>query len=175
MNHWTSPAHYLFAVSLVIIFGYAAYKLPSTWSQNGQKPLPRPLKLWLIASAASFAFFLGFYSTPSLIPLALWPAAMLYGPFLIFLTVRLLTRYNWGNATRQQHTLAVAAGALTFMLVFAVLQELDKTRPDNTTGMALVSLIFIVGLLLLRRHVQHADKNQQTNQKTNNELGAQPS
>jgi len=153
MQHWTSPTHYLFALALLILFGYAAHKLPNNWGQKGQKQLPRPYKLWIFASLASFAFFLGFWSMPSLIPL--WPIAMLYGPLLTILTTKFLKRYNWNHPIKHEYLFALASGALTFFLVFAPLQELDKTRPDNTTGMTLVSLAFIIGLLWLHKRIKY--------------------
>jgi hypothetical protein len=57
-----------------------------------------------------------------------------------------------GNKTFK--ALAVVLGALTFFILFAPLQEFDKARPDNTTGMTLVGLAFIIGLIWLHRRIE---------------------
>ena len=41
---------------------------------------------------------------------------------------------------------------MVFML-FSMLQEFDASRLDDTTGMGLVGLSFLVGLILLRRRI----------------------
>ena len=53
---------------------------------------------------------------------------------------RLAARAAWGDGQR----LALLSGALTFLIVLAPLQELDKSRPDSTAGMAIVGLVFAV-------------------------------
>ena len=46
-----------------------------------------------------------------------------------------------------RHGLALASGVLAFFIVLAPLQEIDKTRADNTAGMGLVG--FAAALLLV--------------------------
>ena len=79
---------------------------------------------------------------------------MLYGPLLILVMTRFLKRYDWKNQANLEHLFALASGALTFFILFAPLQEFDKTRPDNTTGMTLVGLAFIIGLIWLHRRIE---------------------
>jgi hypothetical protein len=45
------------------------------------------------------------------------------------------------------HAWAMASGALTFFILLSPLVEFDRTRPDNTSGMALVGLA-TMGLLV---------------------------
>jgi hypothetical protein len=66
-----------------------------------------------------------------------------------------------GVFSAPMHLLALASGALTFLILLAPLQELDKTRVDNTAGMSLVGLaaaVFLVwiGLRLRRKPVADA-------------------
>jgi len=151
MNYWTPLPHLIFAVALMVLFGYLAHRLRADWGQQGQKALPKPRVLWLVATVASFAFFLGFYGLPSAVP---WQLLMLYGPLLIFLMVRFLKRYDWRERVSDMHVLALTSGALSWMIVFAVLQELDKTRTDTTMGMSIVALASVVGLIWLRFKVK---------------------
>jgi hypothetical protein len=155
MKYWTPLPQYLIGIAIMITFIHSARRLPPDWGTHGQKPLPKPIKLWLIAAAASFAFFLGFYSSPSLIP---WPLAILYGILLIFLIAKFITRYNWHQKPNDLHVFALGSGALTFFLAFAPLQELDKTRTDNTQGMTLVAIIAIIALIMLRQKLKQRNK-----------------
>ncbi len=146
MNYWTPLPHYLFGIAVMLMFAYAARRLPHDWGMHGHKALPKPIVLWVVAAAAGFAFFLGFYSSPYLVP---WPVAMLYGPLLVYAMAKLLTRFNWRQNVSDMHVLALCTGALTFFLTFAPLQELDKSRKDVTAGMSLVALAFAIGLIWL--------------------------
>jgi hypothetical protein len=67
---------------------------------------------------------------------------------------RSLKRYDWKNQANLKHLFALASGALTFFILFAPLQEFDKTRPDNTTGMTLVGLASIIGPNWLHRRIE---------------------
>jgi len=155
MNYWTPLPQYLFGMALMFLFGYLASKLPADWGQRGKRTLPKPLVLWFVSALAGFAFFLGFYSLPSIVP---WPIVMLYGPVLVFLMVRFLKGFNWRERTSDMHVLALVGGALMFMIVFAPLQELDKSRKDVTAGMSLVALAFAIGLVWLGQRIKHQIK-----------------
>jgi hypothetical protein len=152
MNYWTPAPQYLFGIALMVFFIYLARRLPANWRQQGQKTLPKPLVLWLVSTLAGFAFFLIFWSLPYTgLP---WPVALLYGPLLVFLILRFLKRFNWHQEPNGTHLFALVSGALTFFIVFAPLQELDKNRNDVTTGMSLVGLAFALGLIWLGLQVK---------------------
>jgi hypothetical protein len=159
MKYWTPLPQYLTGIAIMTTFIYLAQRLPPDWGTHGQKPLPKPRVLWLITAAASFAFFLGFYSSPSLIP---WPLAILYGVLLTILMTKFITRYNWHQQPNNMHVFALCSGALAFFLVFAPLQELDKTRTDNTQGMILVAIATIIALITLRHKIKQQNNQQQT-------------
>jgi hypothetical protein len=155
MQYWTPIPQYLLAIALMITFIQLARRLPQDWGNHGQRNLPRPFALWLVAAAVDLAFFLGFYASPTLIPS---PLAMLYGPLLIFLTTKFITRYNWKQKNTDIHTLALCSGALTFFLIFAPLQELDRTRVDNTQGITLVAVATIIALITLGYKIEQRNK-----------------
>ncbi|HKZ94391.1 MAG TPA: hypothetical protein VJ249_07420 [Candidatus Bathyarchaeia archaeon] len=156
MNYWTPLPQYLFGIAIMLVFVYLARRLPADWGMHGQKALPKTIVLWIVAAVAGFAFFLGFYSSPYLVP---WPVAMLYGPLLIFLMFIFLKRFNWGEKASDMHVFALCSGALTFFLVFAPLQELDKSRKDVTAGMSLVALAFAIGLIWLGLKIKQRNKD----------------
>lgn len=83
---------------------------------------------------------------------------MLYGPILILLMARFLKDFNWREKANDTHLFALTGGALTFLIVFVPLQELDKNRTDITTGMSLVPLAFTIGLILLGLQTKHRKK-----------------
>ena len=156
MNYWTPLPHYLFGTAVMLAFAYSAHRLPSDWGTQGQKALSKPIVLWLVAAAGSFAFFLGFYSSPSLVP---WPLATLYGLLLVFLMVKFIKRFNWRERASDMHIFALCSGALTFFLAFAPLQELDKNRRDITASMSLVALAFAIGLIWLGLRIKRRNKD----------------
>lgn len=59
-----------------------------------------------------------------------------------------------GLICSERHQLALASGGLMFFVLLAVLQEVDASRPDDMTGMALVGLVVFVFLIRLRRRVR---------------------
>jgi hypothetical protein len=140
---------YLTSVVMVLLFGYAAYRLPVTWG-NGSLPVPNPWIFWLLGTIGTFSFFFGFWLMPKVIPS--WLAGFLICLLFLFFTISTFTRYQW-HATTEKHRFALASGALTFFLVFAPLSELDTSRMDNPTGMSVVGLAFLIGLLFLNRRI----------------------
>jgi hypothetical protein len=156
-NYWPPLLQYLLTIVSMTLFGYAAYKLPAKWGGHGKKPLPRPFLMWVVGTVGTFVFFLGFWLIPTVIPQ--WPLGLLFGPVLVFLYAMLLKRYEW-KPFCEKHRFALVSGALTFFIVLAPLQELDASRPDNTAGMSLVGLAFLIGLILLRRRIWAAAKEE---------------
>lgn len=55
----------------------------------------------------------------------------------------------------EKHQLALVSGALGFLILLAPIQEFDSRRPDNTTGMTLVCIAFLIFLLWLARRVKN--------------------
>jgi hypothetical protein len=141
---------FLFIISLMIAFIFYAYRLPSNWGAKGSKKLPRPLLFWATGFLGTLAFFMIFWIGPHLTsPLIV----MVLGVSLIAGMTRFVKRFDW-NPPNDMHQLALVSGALSFFIMIAPLQELDKTRTDNPVGMSLVGLAFLVGLVLFRRQIK---------------------
>jgi hypothetical protein len=134
----------------MLAFIFYAYKLPSSWGDEGSKKLPKPMLLWAVGFLGTLAFFITFLAGPHLTsPLIV----MTLGVLLVVGIVRLLKRFDW-NLSNDLHQLALVGGGLSFLIVLAPLQELDKTRADNPMGMSLVGLAFLIGLVLFGRQVK---------------------
>jgi hypothetical protein len=149
-NYWPPVPQYLLSALVMLGFVYGAYRLPASWKKDGMRPLPRPRKLWMMGTIGTFAFFLGFWLMPELLPI--WPAGILFGSLLVFLSIKLLGSYDW-ERPHDREVLALVIGLLMFFIVTSPIQEMDATRPDNTSGMTLVGLVSLLLLLLLRRRV----------------------
>jgi hypothetical protein len=149
-QYWPPIPQYLFTILVLILFVSIAYRFPANWGGNGKRPLSKVSVMWIIGTSGTFAFFIGFGLIPNLIPW--WPVGILFGPVLVFIYAIVLKNYRW-KQPNERHIFALASGTLTFFLVFAPLQELDATRTDNTWGMTIVGIVFLIGLILLRRRV----------------------
>ena len=86
---------------------------------------------------------------------------------LVILVGWLVLRMSGGGAWTERHKLAIASGALGFFILLAPLQELDKTRTDNTTGMTVVALMMAIFLIWLALHIRNQKKFAIDGQKSN--------
>jgi hypothetical protein len=144
---------YAFMALLTAAFLIMAHRLPPDWARHGNKPMRRPRFYGLTALTGAIACGLIFWVLPNSLDFALAPAlVILLGAATILGVIRFLTRYDWRRGT-PMHRYGLAAGALSLFIVFSFFQELDKSRLDDTSGMSLVGLVFLIGLLLLRRRL----------------------
>jgi hypothetical protein len=158
---------FLGIIVIVMLLGYTVYKPPLQWD-NGNTTLIKPWILWILGVIGTFVFFFGFWLMPTLIPS--WPVGMLVSLGFLCLATALLKRYTWTVAT-DRHRFALVSGALLLFIVFAPLQEFDSTRTDNTTGMTLVGLVFLLGLFLMNRQLS-TNKIRPRNTRSSISIGA---
>ena len=78
---------------------------------------------------------------------------IIIGPAVILGFIRYLLSFKWVNAS-PLHRYAIAAGALAPFIFFSFLQEVDGSRADDTTGMALVGILFLIGLIAMHRNLK---------------------
>jgi len=71
-----------------------------------------------------------------------------------------LESYDWDWGGNAKPKLALVSGALLFLIVLAPLQQLDATRADNTSGMALVGIAAAALLMLLYYRISKQAQDQ---------------
>jgi FtsH-binding integral membrane protein len=142
---------YLTSAVLVGALFVLARKTPHKTGKNGSLNPSKPLKLALLGFFTTLSLFLLFGAGPTVIgsPAVL----MLLGIALVFAIFCLLKRYEW-DERRLYHKFALAAGALGFFIAIAPLQELDKSRLDNTQGMLFVGIAAAILLILVRKKLK---------------------
>lgn len=153
---------YLLAIiAAALLYSYAR-RLPAA-GLNAPRPtasiLPmaaaqvaRPAGFALLGFGGTFAWFILSWVVPNL-PAPV-PVALLAMISIAWAVTWLARRMSGQGAWQDQHRLALASGALGFFILLAPLQQMDTSRPDNTSGMALVGLAASLGLVWLWRRVQ---------------------
>ncbi|MFQ5950585.1 MAG: hypothetical protein ACE5KH_00700 [Candidatus Geothermarchaeales archaeon] len=153
--YWPPALQYLSSIAATVFFIYLAHRVPAGYGASGKKTLRRPWVLWLVGFSGTVSSFLLFGAGPFVISspwLVMALGVLIFGGFFW-----LLTRWEWKEATRL-HRLSVSAGLLSFFVVLAPLQELDQGRADDPSGMALVGLAFLVGLLLMAWRIRKREE-----------------
>jgi hypothetical protein len=149
---------YLLSILAVIFLYRLAQKLPARITHTpdaSDRPAARLRWFRLVGFAATLALFIIDWGWPALhLPVLLTILANIGLVAMVIWSVRWLSHHGaWGDEQR----LALASGALFFFVLLAPLQQLDSTRPDNTTGMTLVGLAALTLIVWLWRRV-HSNK-----------------
>jgi len=145
---------YAFMGLLAAAFTLMARRLPRDWARRGTKPMRGPRFFWLVAFLGALTCGAIFWVLPNSLTFFGAPVlVMLLGALTVLSVIYFIRDYAWKTAT-PLHRFAIAAGTLTPFILFAFIQELDQSRRDDTTGMALVGLMAIIGLASLRRSLK---------------------
>ncbi|UCD44602.1 MAG: hypothetical protein JSV27_10880 [Candidatus Bathyarchaeota archaeon] len=148
---------YAFMVLLTVAFIYLAHRLPPDWARRGIKPMRRPRFYGLTTLLGAIACGVIFWVLPNALEFPLAPVfVILLGLLTLLGVIWLLASHDWRQAT-PMHRYGLAAGVLIPFIEFAFLQELDTSRLDDTSGMSLVGLAFLLGLLLLGRKLRKTE------------------
>jgi hypothetical protein len=110
------------------------------------RPLGSPWRIALLGLGWAILLFFLLWALPGMgLPVVVVLASCaLFAWGSLVLAARLERRGVFASPVQ---ILALASGALSFLILLAPLQELDKTRPDNPAGMSLVGLAFAVFLM----------------------------
>jgi hypothetical protein len=145
---------YVLTLATVLALAWAARRLPVhifTHPPDGRsEPVMRLRVIGFIGTLSLFALSWAIPSTGAPALLNLWLMAGL--PAAILIAVAAASR---GRQLSERQSLGLASGGLVFFVLLTPLQQLSKNRADNTSGMAIVGLLFLVGLVLLEWRVRH--------------------
>lgn len=148
---WPPLPQYAFMTLVMFLFILLSRWLPSDWARRGTKPMRRPNFYTLVTLAGAFACGTIFWVLPNALAFPFAPVfVLLLGAATVIGLILFLVGYDWNRATAM-HRYGIVVGALAILILFSFFQELDASRLDDTSGMSLVGLAFLIGLLLLRR------------------------
>jgi hypothetical protein len=142
---------YLMAILAVIVLCAVARRMPGAFRKS--RPLdasvdkPRSLAFFSAGLAAAVAFFVLLWAVPNTKVGPLGDMALM---LLLVATAWLILRQ--GNAASRwdaRHQLALASGALSFLVLLAPVLELDPARAVERRGMALAGLAMAAFLVWL--------------------------
>jgi hypothetical protein len=146
-------APYMFLVMMAGVFIFLAKRFPRDWARNGVKPMRPPLFYTVVCFFAALSCGVIFWVFPNVFTFPLGPlAVILVGVLFILGFLRYLVGFNWSES-EPIHRYSLVLGCLLLFTISTVIQELDQTRLDNTSGMILVGFSFLLGLNLLRRRL----------------------
>ena len=148
---------YAFFVLVTTAFIILARSLPPDWARRGMKPMRRPRFYFMLSIIGALTCLAIFCVLPNALTFPLSPAlVVLVGGVTVTGLIRFIAGFDW-RRSRPMHRFGITAGVITLFAVSAVFQEMDKTRLDNTSGMALVGLTFLIGLAILWRRLKRAE------------------
>jgi len=149
LGFWPPAAQYLLGVAATLGFIYAANRLPSDWARRGAKPMRRPAFYTAVGFFAALASALTFGWLPSISDSFIHPLLVcIVGVALVYGVVRYLTGFEWRKAKRS-HLMGLVSGPVLLFILVSPIQELDASRPDDTSGMIIVGAAFLLLLALL--------------------------
>ena len=142
--------YYLLCLFLIVVFIYAAYRLPSDIGR-GDVELPSPRRLLLFGFIWVTTWFAIFWIGPHIVKSPVIIA--LLGALQLYLTYRYLSKFNWEFAT-DKHYVGIIFGILLWHIILAPIIEIAHPNPaENPAGMTLVGLAYLIFMIKLwRKH-----------------------
>lgn len=135
--------HYFLAAVAMTLFVYAASRLNPKKTDMSIKKTGSARRLFIISAAASFTFFLLFYSGPYIINNPV--IVILLGAVFILCGIWYVNRFDWRLPESAVNRLSIISGGLAFIIFLAFLMEFR-----GITGMSVVGLSAVALLLVLR-------------------------
>ena len=117
----------------------------------------RPAFYTAVSFFATLASGLAFGWLPSISDSFIHPLLVcVVGVAVVYGVVRYLVGFEWRNAKRSQ-LMGLVSGSVLFFILVSPLQELDASRPDDTSGMIIVGAAFLLLLALLWLKIRRDD------------------
>lgn len=147
------PAQYLMAILAVVGLVVLGKKLPHPLLGNREIRVPRALRFSLLGALWTLGFFLIAWELPQtgIPPSSTMSVMIVYAALVCYFLMRMSGN---GRAWSEVHQLATIAGALSFFIALAPLQEFNRAASKNTTGMGFVALAFIAFLAYLALRIK---------------------
>jgi hypothetical protein len=146
---WPPLPQYLLFMLVTVVYVIIAHKLPSDFGRRGLLKMRRPLYYFVLTTIVAFSCGFTFWILPNVLDFPVAPlGVILIGISLVLGYIRYLISFDWKSA-KPLHRFSIAAGSLVPLILSALIQEFDKSRIDDTSGMALVGITFIIGLLAM--------------------------
>ena len=145
---WPGLVQYWGAAFLVVVLILLAWLLPRGVFKPGAAAVRNPFRFWLAGFFGWVVFFLIFAAGPELIPV---PAVVMVLCLALAGGVTWLVMRLSGNtgSWRDTQRLALAAGPLSFFILFTPIREYVGISDDNPAGMVVVGIIAAVLLIAL--------------------------
>lgn len=149
-----AASHYLLTLVIMVGLGVLAWQLPHPKVVINEESSRAARAFWFlpVGFVGTLALFFLVWVVPKSGIHPLLTMSLMTG--LVILVGWLVLRMSGGGAWTGRHKLAIASGALGFFILLAPLQELDKTRTDNTTGMTVVALVMAIFLIWLALRIR---------------------
>ena len=145
-NYILDIKDYILCISLIVLFFIIAFR-------HAISPVyipHKPLTAWIIGFTWMLLFFIIYYTLPTLISQPLITA--LLGIIHAYYGIKY---YSYVGVDELDRRIKVAGllGPPSLFILFSPIVELDKTRADNTTGMTLIGILFLIIFIYLYRRI----------------------
>jgi len=150
-----AASHYLLTLVIMVGLGVLAWQLPHPKVVINEESSRAARAFWFlpVGFVGTLALFFLVWVVPKSGIHPLLTMSLMTG--LVILVGWIVLRMSGGGAWTERHQLSLVAGALGFFILLAPLQELDKNRTDNTTGMTIVGLMMAIFLILLMLRIRN--------------------
>ena len=148
---------YLLALLITIGLVWWARHVPRALPGLETTRVARPLWYGLTGFLATTGVFLLAWLGPE-VGLPAWLTLLLMAGVAVLAGWVVLKRLGAGILGSGRHQLALASGALGFLILLAPLQELDPARADNPAGMAVVGLAALILLAWMTRRMGRTEQ-----------------